>query len=93
MSQQILNVDELFQAVFTKKSTQEEFLAALASSEPWLTPDVIDYLVEKISGYGKEREIALPLLTQLDPAFVRRKLPDLLQPVINMCTDTSKKIR
>jgi len=89
----LLNVDELFQAVFTKKSSQEEFLAAVEAAEPWLTPDVIDYLIEKISGYGKERETALPLLTKINPAFLRRKLPDLLQPVINMCTDTSKKVR
>jgi len=54
---------------------------------------VIDFLVAKISGFGKEREPALALLTQIDPSFIRRKLPDMLQPVINMCTDTSKKVR
>jgi hypothetical protein len=58
-----------------------------------LTPDVIDFLVAKISGFGKEREPALSLLCKMDPAFIRRKLPDILQPVINMCTDTSKKVR
>jgi hypothetical protein len=58
-----------------------------------LKPDILDFLIAKISGFGKEREPALGLLTQMDPAFIRRKLPDMLQPVINMCTDTSKKVR
>lgn len=86
-------LNEMFEAVVTKKSTDETFLEAVASMEPWLVPDVIDFLVAKISGFGKEREPALLLLTRIDPSFVRRKLPDILQPVINMCTDTSKRIR
>jgi hypothetical protein len=42
---------------------------------------------------GKERETALEVLTGLDEEFLRRKLPDFLQHVMNMCTDTSKRVR
>ena len=88
-----LDCEALFAEVFGKTKTEEEFMAAVTAVEPWLIPDVIDFLVAKISGFGKEREPALSLLCKVDPAFIRRKLPDILQPVINMCTDTSKKVR
>ena len=88
-----LDVEALFADVFSKAKTEDDFMAAVNGAEPWLTPDVIDFLVSKISGFGKEREPALNLLCKIDPAFIRNKLPDILQPVMNMCTDTSKKIR
>jgi hypothetical protein len=88
-----LDVEALFAEVYGKTKTEEDFMAAVNAAEPWLIPDAIDFLVSKIAGFGKEREPALILLTKIDPAFIRRKLPDILQPVINMCTDTSKKIR
>jgi elongation factor 3 len=77
----------------SNEMSEEKFMATVEALEPWLVPDIIDFLVAKIAGFGKEREPAISLLTKLDAAFVRRKLPDILQPVINMCTDTSKKVR
>lgn len=89
------NLDELFGALTAKgdSTSESDFLAAVAVVEPWRIPELIDFLIAKISGFGKEREVALSLLTKIDPAFLRRKLPEFLQPVINMCTDTSKKVR
>lgn len=89
------NLDELFGAVTAKgdNTSEADFMTAMAAVEPWRIPDLIDFLNAKISGFGKEREVALSILIKLDPSFLRRKLPELLQPVINMCTDTSKKVR
>ncbi len=93
MVQAVLDVEALFAEVYGKTKTEEEFMAAVNGGEAWLVPDAVDFLVSKISGFGKEREPALNLLCKIDETFIRSKLPDILQPVINMCTDTSKKIR